>query len=178
MSGQMIARRRFTTWLAAAGLLPLLPSLGFASGTTALKELDGAPAPALALPDLDGDMRDLSQQKGKIIIVNFWATWCPPCKAEMPSMQRAWEAVREEDMDIWAVHVGGPEDSVQQFVLDAELDFPILLDLKGTTPKTWDVLGLPATVVVDGQGRVRLAASGAREWDDPVILDQLRALKT
>ncbi len=153
-------------------------------GTTAaeanqgLNPMDGKPvAPDFSLKDLDGDMQSLSDFKGKVVIVNFWATWCPPCRAEMPSMQRAWNVIRNKDVVMLAVHVGGNEDKIWSFVGDYELDFTVLIDPKSKVADAWPMEGLPSTFVVDPEGRIVYRAIGAREWDDPKILENVYALR-
>lgn len=175
------ARRRFLSWLAAATLAPALAG-GSAlaarkpTAPTELKTLDGAKAPALVLEDLNGREYRLADQRGKITLVNFWGYWCPPCLHEMPIFQRTWETLGADGVDVWAVHIGGPKEEVEHFVDENGLTFPILMDMTGREMKAWPVIGLPATVVVDGQGRMQLAAIGAREWDNPEIINRLKAL--
>jgi peroxiredoxin len=140
--------------------------------------LDGkAPAPDFTLPDVDGNAVRLSDFRGKVVIVNFWATWCPPCRFEMPSLQRAWEKLKDDGGVVIAVHVGGKEDEVWQFMSSYDLSFPIVLDTDSSVIKAWPVKGLPTTLVVDPEGLIRYRAIGGREWDDPAILDAVRALK-
>ena len=143
---------------------------------TPLPEL--APAPAFALQDLDGRTHRLSDYRGQPVIVNFWATWCPPCRAEMPSMQRAWQRVKAEGIQILAVNVGEDADSIFQFTANYPVEFPLLMDADAVVVGAWPVKGLPTTFVVDPQGRLAYRAIGGREWDDPALLDRVRALKS
>ncbi|MBT3305794.1 MAG: TlpA family protein disulfide reductase [Alphaproteobacteria bacterium] len=135
------------------------------------------PAPDFALENLDGEIIKMSDYRGKVVIVNFWATWCPPCRFEIPSMQRAWNIIRKEDIVMLAVHVGGNPDRVMQFAADFDVDFPVLMDRKSKVIKQWPVRGLPTTVIVDPKGTMVLQAIGSREWDDKALLDQIRKLK-
>ncbi|NQV84209.1 MAG: TlpA family protein disulfide reductase [Rhodospirillales bacterium] len=134
------------------------------------------PAPDFALENLDGDIVKISDFRGKVVIVNFWATWCPPCRFEIPSMQRAWNIVSKEGIVMLAIHVGGNPDRVMQFAADFDVDFPVLMDQKSDVIKQWPVRGLPTTVIVDPKGSMVLQAIGSREWDDKALLDQIRAL--
>lgn len=134
-------------------------------------------APAFTLTDSEGKVHKLEDYRGKVIIVNFWATWCPPCRAEMPSMQRAWEQLREEDILMLAINVGQDEEAIFQFTADYPVDFPLLMDQDSAVTGKWPVRGLPSTYVVDTEGRLAYKAIGGREWDDPALLDQVRALK-
>lgn len=134
-------------------------------------------APDFSLSDLQGISHTLSHYRGKVVVLNFWATWCPPCRAEMPSMQRAWEIMREEDMLMIAVNVGEAETTVRDFSEGLQLDFPILLDRNSTVTNHWPARGLPTTFVLSPEGKIHYRAIGGREWDAPEILHRLRALQ-
>ena len=135
------------------------------------------PAPDFTLPDVDGEVHRLSAYRGKVVVVNFWATWCPPCREEMPSMQRAWEQLQREDVLMLAVNVGEDEDTVFQFTANYPVDFPLLLDLDSGVTKAWPVRGLPTTYVVDPRGRLVYRAIGGRAWDEPQLMEAIRGLK-
>jgi peroxiredoxin len=163
---------------AAAWLLALAFTAAMAADDQTLNAV--APpraAPDFALADVDGNLHHLDEYLGKPLIVNFWATWCPPCIEEMPSMNRAWHLVKGEGIAMLAINVGEDEDTVFTFTADYPVDFPLLLDENGTAVHEWGVLGLPTTFVVDPRGRIVYQAVGGRAWDDPVLLDQVRALK-
>ena len=144
------------------------------SGLTPLP--DRPLAPDFTLTDLDGNRHRLADYRGRVLIVNFWATWCPPCRAEMPSMQRAWEQLEGEGIVILGIDVGEDEDTVFQFTADYPVEFPLLLDRDSAVIDRWPVRGLPTTFVVDGAGRIVYQAIGGREWDDPRLLAPVRAL--
>jgi peroxiredoxin len=135
-------------------------------------------APAFTMKDVEGETHRLADYAGNPVIVNFWATWCPPCRAEMPSMQRAWEELRKEGIAMLAVNVGENEDKVFAFLADYPLDFPILFDRDSSVMKSWPVKGLPTTLVLDPQGRIVYRAVGGREWDDPALLQKVRDLQS
>ena len=159
--------------LAAHGHSAELPPLSHSLTMQAPK-----PAPALKLKDADGKPHDFAQYKGKVVLVNFWATWCPPCRREMPSMQRLKEALAGEAFEVLAVDVGEDADTVQGFTsqLDTPLTFPILLDTRSRTMRDWKVAGLPSTYLVDKQGRIVANAVGGREFDHPEMLAAIRAV--
>jgi thiol-disulfide isomerase/thioredoxin len=138
---------------------------------------DKPQAPDFVLSDMDGREYRLRAFRGKVLIVNFWATWCPPCRAEMPSMQRAWEQLKREGILLLAINVGEDRDAVFRFGADYPVDFPLLLDSDAKVAEAWPMQGLPTTFVVDPQGRLVYRAIGAREWDDPQLLSPVRALK-
>lgn len=138
---------------------------------------DPQTAPDFTLTDLDGEPHTLSDYRGKVVIINFWATWCPPCRAEMPSMQRAWEQIQPEGMIMLGVDVGEDEDTIFAFTANYPVEFPLLMDQDSAAVAQWPVRGLPTTFVIDPAGRVVYRAVGGREWDNADILAQLRALR-
>lgn len=158
--------------LAAPAVAADLPPLSHS-----LTQLAPKRAPALKLKDTDGQPHDLSRYRGKVVLVNFWATWCPPCRREMPSMQRLKEVLAGEAFEVLAVDVGEDADTVQAFTsqLDTPLTFPILLDTRSRTMRDWKVAGLPSTYLVDKQGRIVAIAVGGREFDHPEIIAAVRA---
>jgi len=149
------------------------------SGDRGLNPVLGRPlAPSFDLSDPAGGRVRLSDFRGKPLIVNFWATWCPPCREEMPSMQRAWEQLEPEGIGLIAINVGEDADTIQQFTAEYPVQFPLPMDLESRVVQSWPVRGLPTTFVVDPEGRLAYQVVGGRQWDDPRLLDQVRALKT
>ena len=147
--------------------------------TTKLTALSPRPiAPAFTLKDLDGKTHPLSAYKGQVLLVNFWATWCPPCRREMPSMERLYLKLKEGPFKVLAVDQNESFDLVFAFTgeLDPTPTFPILLDASGVVGKQWRVPGLPASYLVDKQGRIAYRAIGGREFDHPEIEATLRRL--
>ena len=136
------------------------------------------PAPPLALPDINGREHRLSELRDKVVIVNFWATWCPPCVAEMPAIQRMYEALADEGVRVLAVNAGESAQDIRNFVrdFDTALTFPLLRDPDGDAFREWRVLGLPQTFVVDRTADIAYTAQGARQMDSPHIIERLRAL--
>lgn len=143
-----------------------------------LEEMDRImPAPELGIPDLEDNLWKINDLKGSPAIINFWATWCPPCREEMPSMEKAWLKIKDEGIMLMAISYGEELETVEAFALEYPMSFPVLLDTVGTTGKSWPVQGLPTTFILDAEGRIVYQATGAREWDDEELLDQVRALK-
>ncbi len=138
---------------------------------------DKPQAPDFILTDLDGNQHRLSDYLGQVVIINFWATWCPPCRAEMPSMQRAWEQLEQEKIVMLGIDVGEDEDTIFQFTANYLVEFPLLMDQDSKVIDQWPVRGLPTTFVLDPKGRIIYRAIGGREWDDPELLALVRALK-
>ncbi|MEK4254808.1 redoxin domain-containing protein [Ureibacillus sp. FSL K6-2830] len=114
-------------------------------------------APEFTLTDLSGADVKLSDFKGKIVILNFWATWCPPCREEMPAMQKFYEQNKENGIEIVAVNLTNIDNGVQaveSFVQDYGLTFPILLDKDGVVGNTYGILTLPTSYILDPKGGV------------------------
>ncbi len=167
--------------LAFPGLIALLALVGLTLAQQpghGLTPVEGRPlAPNFVLLDLDGEPHRLSDYRGKVVIVNFWATWCPPCRAEMPSMQRAWERLEAQGVVMLGIDVGEDEETVFQFLADYPVEFPLLLDSESRVIEAWGVRGLPTTFVIDPEGRMVYRAVGGREWDDPQLLEKVLALR-
>jgi len=138
---------------------------------------DKPQAPGFNLPDENGQLFTLDSFKGKPLIINFWATWCPPCRAELPSMNRAWMKIKDDGIGMLAVNIGEDEDTIFAFTAEQPIDFKILLDKEGQITSSWPVQGLPTTYVVDKDGRLVYVAMGEREWDSDQMLDKVRELK-
>ena len=134
-------------------------------------------APDFSLQDTEGKTHRLSDYRGKPVIINFWTTWCPPCREELPSMNRAWHQLEQEGIAMLAINMGEDEDTIFVFSADYPTDFPILMDLTGEVIEQWPVKGLPTTYVVAPDGTIAYRAIGSREWDDAELLDKVRALK-
>ena len=174
----MITARAKALWLVLAllGLSVAAPTVAENSTSTLHPLADRPMAPDFALPDIDAAIHRLSDYRGQVVIVNFWATWCPPCREEMPSMQRAWEQIQDENIVILAIDIGEDEDTIFTFTGDYPVEFPLLLDLDSSVIQDWPVRGLPTTFVIDPQGRIAYRAIGTRDWEDPALLDTLRKL--
>jgi peroxiredoxin len=161
--------------------LPLFlqsPTAFAARNIHTLTKVAGNPdAPDFKLEDQDGKFVKLSDFKGKVVIVNFWATWCPPCRKEMPSMQRAWEKLEQEDIVMLAINVGEDSDQIFAFTAEYPVEFPLLMDRDSSVVKQWKVRGLPTTYIINPAGKIIYQAIGDREWDSDEIINQIRRLK-
>jgi thiol-disulfide isomerase/thioredoxin len=164
---------------ALAGALCAAPLTGLrAAEEQTLTPIPGQPpAPAFDLKDPQGRPQRLADYLGKPVILNFWATWCPPCREEMPSMQRAHQALAADGVAVIAVNVGDDAQAVDDFLFEIPVDFPLPLDLDSKVAQRYPLKGLPTTYVIDPQGRLVYSATGSRAWDDPKLLDQVRALR-
>lgn len=170
-----IARRAVLAFLL---MLPMHWVSAAASAQTMTVMANKPTAPDFTLKDVDGKLYKLTEMRGTVVLVNFWATWCPPCRREMPSMQRAWQALRGENFSMLAINVGEDENTIFgfSFATGVELTFPILLDHDASVVKAWPVIALPTSFIIDAQGRIVYRAVGGREWDDPALLAKIREL--
>ncbi len=146
----------------------------------------GADAPAFAIPDLRGEPVSLADRRGRVVLVNIWATWCGPCVVEMPSMQRLYERLGEEPFDILAISVdaargetdeaGNPGGDVARFVREHGLTFTILHDASGRIRQTYRTTGVPESFLIGKDGVIYKKIAGATEWDSPENLALIQRL--
>lgn len=135
-------------------------------------------APGFTLPDMDGEMHSLNDFRGKVVMLNFWATWCPPCRREMPSMQRLYEKYRERGLAVVAVNQFEDPDLVFEFTgrLSLEPTFTILFDRESRVSEQYGVKGLPTTYLLDKTGKIQYRAIGGREFDHPEVETLIESL--
>ncbi len=136
----------------------------------------GYPAPDLRLRDMDGERFDLTELRGRWAFVHFWASWCGPCREEMPAIQRMAETLSDTPLAFVLVNTAETEDAVFSFLGIVAPALNTLMDTDGLVTDQWQPRGLPATFLVDPGGRIRYLALGGRPWDEKVYLDFLRAL--
>lgn len=139
-------------------------------------EQDGRPAPALRLADMDGNTTDLQSLRGRWVFVHFWASWCGPCRKEMPTMKQMIDAMAEENFAVILINTAEDEDTVFSFMAAVAPELSTLLDRDGVVTEAWRPRGLPATYLVDPQGRVRYQALGGRPWGDGVYVGFLQEI--
>ena len=126
--------------------------------------------PALNLYDLDDKQVDLASYKGKVVLVNFWASWCPPCVHEMPSMQKLENKLRSKGFRILAVNMAEKRKTIRNFITNkVKVDFRILLDSDGAALKKWKVYAFPTSYLLGKQGKIRYAVYGAIDWNAPEV---------
>ncbi|MGD8783345.1 MAG: TlpA disulfide reductase family protein [Thioalkalispiraceae bacterium] len=133
--------------------------------------------PELNLPRLNRQPFNLDSLNGQVVLVNFWASWCPPCVHEMPSMQRLATQFNNKPFTIVGVNMAETPAEVEKFLnTRVKVDFPIVMDTDGEALKAWGVFAFPTSYVVDKQGKIRYALFGAVEWDKPEIVETLKIL--
>jgi len=157
-------------------LFSLLTTLANA-GTAKLKPYKGnLRTPALQLKDLNGKTHDLTQYKDKIVLVQFWATYCAPCRTEMPSMNRLQNKLKNMPFKILAVNMAEDSGEVRAFVKEVKPEFTILLDSNGHYLQQWKVFAAPANFIIGKDGNIKYTLYGGIEWDSDEIIKKLTEL--
>ena len=128
------------------------------------------------IPNLAGEQELLSEHRGEFVFLNFWATWCPPCREEMPSMETLHQEMDGRAFAILAVNVREDPRMVEDFVEDHGYQFPVLLDESGAVSTQYGVRGIPTSYFISPEGRVLGMLVGTRYWDDPKIMDAMRSI--
>ena len=155
--------------------LPIVLLCSFA-GAADLKPLTGGPPPALALTGLDGRAHRLADYRGKVVLVNFWATWCAPCRDEMPSIQELKDKMAGKPFVVLAVNLDEPESRIRRFLSQMKLDFAILLDPERKVARAWNARILPATYIIGTDGKIRYSLVGEINWAHEHIVARISEL--
>ena len=138
---------------------------------------DKKKAPAFCLEDLSGKKVELKQFKGKVVFLNFWATWCGPCKEEMPSMEALYQQFREKGFVFLTISVDYEGlKPVKEFIEKQRYTFPVLLDPKSDTLDPFEVKGIPTTFIIDKNGRMRAKVVSGRDWKSSDVIQLLNIL--
>jgi len=158
--------------LLALVLLALAPYAGAAE----VRPWGGGPTPPLELKDLAGATHRLEDYRGKVVLLNFWATWCAPCLSEMPSIERLKKRLAGRPFVVLAVNVDEPESRIAKFLQQTPLDFPVLPDPGARITKSWKVRILPATFLVGRDGRIRYTVTGELDWANEQVVSLVAEL--
>lgn len=173
--------------LLGAAVLVVAVVLVLQSDVGAPPVVRGSTAPAFDLPRLESD-RDsegalqgtdrlsLADLRGRVVLVNFWATWCEPCESEMPAMDRLHAALPSDEFELVAVSIDEDPEDVAAFQARMELSFPILLDPSGRVYEAYQTMGVPESLLIDRDGRIVERYVGPRVWDAREYEDRIRAL--
>jgi thiol-disulfide isomerase/thioredoxin len=159
--------------LALAALLALV-ALG--AQAAELKRWEGGATPALAVEDLAGRTLSLADYRGKVILVNFWATWCEPCREEMPSIDRLRSSLKGKPFEVLAVNMAEPLSRIEKFMAAVPLGFPVLRDRQGAAGKAWKAKFLPASYLIGRDGRIHYVAYGELDWSSDAVRARVNEL--
>jgi len=159
-----VLRLAATLVLAGAALVA-----SFSIRAAELKPWDGGATPPLALEDMKGQTHNLGEYKGKVVLVNFWATWCEPCRAEMPSIDRLRSSLKGKPFEVLAVNMAEPLSRIEKFTASMPLGFPLLRDRDGSVSKTWKAKLLPASYLIGRDGRIHYVAYGELDWSSDAV---------
>lgn len=135
-----------------------------AAAEAQIKRWSGNGTPGLARPDLAGRTVDLKDLRGRVVLVNFWATWCDPCREEMPSFERLRAKLDGKPFEVITVNYGEGVAKINEFMRRHRLSLTVLLDPDKEAAAAWKAGGLPMTFLVDAQGKVRYSAFGECDW--------------
>lgn len=131
---------------------------------------------AISLKDVSGEQLSLTNYQGKITIINFWATWCPPCVEEIPSLNRLRRKMQGKPFQLISVNYGESAEQIHKFMKKVAVDFPVLIDPEGKTAGHWKVVAFPSTFVIGPDGRIRYGVNAAIHWDTDDVIRQLNEL--
>lgn len=135
------------------------------ANSTELEPYSAESDPGFSLTDLKGTTHKLSDYTGKVVLVNFWASWCPPCVAEIPELSALKKHMAEQPFEILALNVGENKNRVRQFTMLVNFNMPVLLDTSSKAFNTWNIKILPTSVLVDANGQIRYRVQGDPGWD-------------
>ncbi len=137
---------------------------------------DLGPAPAFSLTTLSGQPASLGQYKGQVVLVNFWATWCGPCKQEMPLLNQMYKQYKPAGFTLLGINVDKDEPAVKELLARMPVSFPVLLDPANRTSKAYHVDEMPSTVIIDRKGEIRYIHRGYQPGDENEYQDRIRQL--
>ena len=133
-------------------------------------------APGFSLTDIDGETFELSSSRGRWVFLHFWASWCGPCRAEMPSIQKLAETITDDALLIVLINTAEDEDTIFSFLAETGMEMSSLMDADGQVTEKYKPRGLPTTIMIDPDGKVQYQAIGGRDWHKPQYIGFLRKL--
>ncbi len=161
---------RAERWFRSCALVLLTIVLATSCGTAPPAPRVGEQAPDFELPDLSGTQHRLSDYRGSVVVLNFWATWCPPCRDELPSLKRLHRALGPKGLEILAVSVDEKVEDVLGMQREFDLDFTILHDNGYRVSRAWRTFKYPETYIIDREGRLHAFEEGPRDWATPAFI--------
>ncbi len=152
---------------------------GFSTNAADLKPYKGkSSASNFQLTDLKGMSHNLENYRGHVVLINFWATWCPPCVEELPSLQRLQQHYEGQNVSILTIDVGEPAELVQSFLKKVNAEkLNVLMDTDASVHSKWNIYVFPTTFLLDANGKIQFGAVGALEWDSPEVIAIINNLK-
>ena len=157
-------------------LLALLLAFALPASAQELKPWAGVITPALELPDLEGKPHRLADYRGRVVLVNFWATWCVPCREEMPSIERLRASLEGRPFAVLAVNLAEPEPRIRKFLEAMPVRFAVLLDRDTQAARAWQAKILPATYILGPDGAIRYRHLGELDWSKPEVREAILKL--
>ncbi len=155
----------------------LLTCISFSmSETPPDKSSLGQKAAKIMVENLAGKKFDLSKTKGKVVFLNFWATWCPPCRSEMPSIQKLFQNIKDDKFEIVAISLDDSPEKPREFARSNNFTFPIYFDRDKSAAKKYNIRGIPATFIIDKKGEIAFQHIGSRDWASQDMLIKIKAL--
>jgi len=136
----------------------------------------GGPVP-IKLKNIDGNTVTKDNFTGQITVINFWATWCPPCIEEIPSLNRLNKKMADVPFELISINYAEDDKTIVDFMKEVNVEFPVLLDKNGEFAKQWNVISYPSTFIIDSRGVIQYGVNAAIEWDDPAVIQKLKALQ-
>jgi peroxiredoxin len=151
-------------------------ALAVVAGAAGAAVTPSAGAPDFALPNLDGSNLRLQEQRGRVVMINFWATWCGPCRVEMPHLSRLYEKYRGSGFTVLAVNIDEDPHKAASLAKQLGMRFPVLLDTEKKVSRLYDLSTMPSTILIDRDGRVRYITRGYRDGYEETYDKQIREL--
>jgi len=141
-----------------------------------IRHYDIGSAQNFTLSDIDGEKYELNNSKGHWVFLHFWASWCGPCRAEMPAIQQLADKMKGEKFQIIMINTAEDEDTIFEFLASINVELNSLLDVDGQVTDEWKPRGLPTSFLINPKGNVKYQAIGGREWGDPIYINFIKKL--
>lgn len=170
-------KRRILPYLALAGAAVLVGLFSVPSFRAGQASMAGHPAPAFSFT-LDGHPASLSAFRGKIVVLNFWATWCPPCVDETPSLERMYAELKPLGVTVLGVSVDDDSSAYRQFLIDHDITYPTYRDPNKHIPLSYGTVMYPETYIIGRNGKIERKLIGEQAWDSPAMISYFRAIAT
>jgi len=142
-----------------------------------LKKFKGKAKPlGIRLYDTNGKLFEKNHFKGKVSVINFWATWCPPCVEEIPSLNRLKQKMKGKDFELISINYAEDKKVIDEFMKKINVEFTVLLDQNGEFAKKWNVISYPSTFIIDKTGMIKYGVNAAIEWDNPELVQKIESM--